>query len=132
MSNQTNIDSQIVKEQLNLKIENLIPDYNKIEFTELNCDNIFAELADIIKTGYFIIELIAILLVVVLTIVDYAQVILTDNQDDMKKSNKKLTTRLIIVVVILLLPALINMILKMLHIQGFNSEKPLCVEIKNK
>ena len=132
LTDESTVESEIIVEKLEERFDNLFPQYQKIEFTELNCDNIFAELADIIKTGYFIIELIAILLVVVLTIVDYAQVILSDNQDEMKKSNKKLTTRLIIVAVILLLPALINMILKMLHIQGFNSEKPLCVEIKNK
>jgi len=132
LTDESTVESEIIVEKLEERFDNLFPQYQKIEFTELNCDNIFAELADIIKTGYFIIELIAILLVVVLTIIDYAQVILSDNQDEMKKSNKKLVTRVIIVVVILLLPALINMILKTLHIQGFNSEKPLCVEIKNK
>jgi hypothetical protein len=43
-----------------------------------------------------------------------------------------LTTRLIIAVVILLLPALINFILGVFNIEGFNSDNPLCVEIKNK
>ena len=132
ISDVSNVEAEQVKAQLQQRFDTLFPNYQKLEFTELDCDNIFADIADMIKTGYFVIELIAILLVVVLTIVDYAQVILSDNQDEMKKSNKKLTTRLIIVAVILLLPALINMILKMLHIQGFNSEKPLCVEIKNK
>ena len=50
----------------------------------------------------------------------------------MKKTNKRLATRLIVMIVILLLPALINFVLGVFNIEGFNSENPLCVEIKNK
>lgn len=130
IGHEVNVDSSVVEEKLEEKFEKLVVNYDNIDFSELNCENIFAEFADIIKTAYFIIELLAILLAVVLTIVDYAKIILSDNQDEMKKSNKNLMIRLIIVAVILLLPALINMILKTFRIQGFDSDTPLCIEIK--
>lgn len=97
----------------------------------LSCSSL-SGIADLISKAYFIIEIAALVILVIFTALDYAKVILSDGQDEMKKVNKKLLTRLIITVVILLLPALINFVLGIFNIQGFNSEDPLCVEIKNK
>lgn len=107
------------------------------ENVRLDTDSTFdcgtlGELADLVKTGYFIIEIVALVILVVFTVLDYAKVILSGEQDQMKKTNKRLATRLIVMVVILLLPALINFVLGVFNIEGFNSENPLCVEIKNK
>ena len=99
--------------------------------TQFSCGTL-GELADLVKTGYFIIEMVALVILVVFTVLDYAKVILSGEQDQMKKTNKRLATRLIVMVVILLLPALINFVLGVFNIEGFNSENPLCVEIKNK
>ena len=107
------------------------------ENVKLDTDSTFdcgtlGELADLVKTGYFIIEIVALVILVVFTVLDYAKVILSGEQDQMKKTNKRLATRLIVMIVILLLPALINFVLGVFNIEGFNSENPLCVEIKNK
>lgn len=101
--------------------------------TEFTCNSIFTpEIADLIRKAYFAIEIIAIIILIGLSSLDYAKVILSGEQDEMKKTNQKLIKRLIIVVVIFLLPALINLILRVVHIEGFDSEHPLCVQIKNK
>ena len=101
--------------------------------TKFDCNSIFTpEIADLIRKAYFAIEIIAIIILIGLSSLDYAKVILSGEQDEMKKTNQKLLKRLIIVVVIFLLPALINLILRVVHIEGFDSEHPLCVQIKNK
>lgn len=108
--------------------------YENISFdktTQFDCGTL-GELADLVKTGYFIIEIVALVILIVFTVLDYAKVILSGEQEEMKKTNKRLKTRLIIMIAILLLPALINFILGVFNIEGFNSENPLCVEIKNK
>lgn len=117
-----------VKEEYETKIYNL----PKIDLdSKFDCNSI-SGIADLISTGYFIIEILALILLVGLTVLDYAKVIMSGEQDEMKKSNKRLLTRIIIAALILLLPMLINLILGVFHIQGFDSDNPLCVEIKNK
>ena len=98
--------------------------------TELDCDGLFdAETKNVISGAYFIIEVLAILIVIGLTIKDYAFAILNSNQDEIKKANKRLLTRLIVLVILLLLPALINLVLKLFKIEMFNSD-PLCGALK--
>lgn len=131
-------DVNVNPSQVEEGIENYLSDINHkrpIVDTEstFDCDSIFTkELVDLITGAYFVIEIGSIVITIVLTVLDYAKVILNSDQDGMKKSNKKLLTRLIIVVVLFLLPALVNFTLKLFNIEGFNSEHPLCVKIKNK
>jgi len=109
--------------------------------SKFDCSTI-SGISDLISTGYFVIEIIALILLVGLTVLDYAKVIMSGEQDEMKKSNKRLLTRIIIAALILLLPMLINLILGVFHIEGIGSGdptdpnspnyNPLCVEIKNK
>ena len=96
---------------------------------EYDC-GFLSSIEGIISTGYFIIELLSIVILFVFTVLDYAKVILNGDADQMKKSNGNLFKRIIIVVVIFLLPAILNVALKLFKIEGFNSEHPLCVEIK--
>ena len=110
--------------------ENKVNDPNAVDNKEIDCTNLFdAETGKIINGAYFILEVLAIIIVVGLTIKDYAFAILNSNQDEIKKANKRLVTRLIILVVILLLPALIKLILKLFKIELFNSD-PFCGTIK--
>lgn len=105
-------------------------DPGKVDNPVLDCNGLFDyETKQVISTAYFILEIIAILAVIGLTIKDYALAILNSNQDEIKKSNKRLLTRIIVLVVILLLPALINMTLKVFKVEVFNSD-PLCGTIK--
>ena len=129
----TNIqyDEQKLVDTVTDKYETQFYDISIDKITEFNCGTL-GDLADLVKIGYFIIEMVALVILVVFTVLDYAKVILSGEQDEMKKTNKRLATRLIIMVVLLLLPALINFVLGVFNIEGFNSENPLCVEIKNK
>ena len=105
-------------------------DPGKVDNPVLDCNGLFDyETKQVINSAYFILEIIAILAVIGLTIKDYALSILNSNQDEIKKSNKRLLTRVIVLVVILLLPALINMTLKVFKVEVFNSD-PLCGTIK--
>ena len=105
-------------------------DPGKVDNPVLDCNGLFDyETKQVINSAYFILEIIAILAVIGLTIKDYALAILNSNQDEIKKSNKRLLTRIIVLVVILLLPALINMTLKVFKVEVFNSD-PLCGTIK--
>lgn len=98
-----------------------------------DCGTFFSgNLAKMIKNAYFIIEIGSLLIFIALSILDYAKVILNGDQDEMKKTNKNTIIRLIIVVSLFLLPAIINFVLGIFNIEGFDSEHPLCVEIKNK
>ena len=93
---------------------------------QLNCDALFdEETKQFISFLYFVIEIIAVILVVVLTIKDYAVAILNSNQDEFKKSNKRLITRIILLIVLLLIPGLLRIMLKVFHIEAFNKD-PLC------
>jgi len=128
------LDVNELGEEVKVSIEKIVSNYNKIDFDSLNCDNIFAGFAKEIKTAYFFLEILSIIIVIALSVLDYSKTILSDNQDEMKKSNQKLVKRLIILVVIFLLPAIINMTLKVFNIEveGFNSDNPLCVKVKEK
>lgn len=109
--------------------EDPVIDFDK----EFDCSSIFTpELVDLIRKAYFVIEIISIIILIALSSIDYAKVIMSGEQEEMKKNNQKLIKRLIIVVIIFLLPSLINLVFRMIHIEGFNSEHPLCVEIKNR
>ena len=100
---------------------------------ELDCNGLFdAESKKFITGAYFIIEIIAVIFIVILTIKDYSFAILSSNQDEMKKNNKKLLTRVGILVALLLLPAILRLILRVFKIEAFNSD-PLCGTVeKNK
>lgn len=125
------LDIDKLGEDIKVSIDKIVTKYN-IDLGDLNCDNIFAEFADTIKTAYFFLEIAAIIIAIALTALDYSKVILSDNQDEMKKTNKKLFKRLILVMVLFLLPAIINMTLRVFKIEGFDSKEPLCINVTEK
>lgn len=126
------LDTESLKEKINKELDKIVVNYQEINLEPLNCDNLFADFADVIKTAYFLIEIGALVLVIVLSVLEYAKIILADGQDEMKKANQKLIKRLIVLVVIFLLPALVNLILTVFKIEGFNSDNPLCIKEINK
>lgn len=126
------LDKTEISRIMDNKFENIVLDYGKLDYSELNCDNLFADMADIIRYAYFILEIIAILIIIIKTGLDYSKVFLNDDKDQLKKANTNLMKRIIVLVVLLLLPAIVNLFLKLFKIEGFNSENPLCIEIKQK
>jgi len=124
------IDYNRISDLLEGKIDKIVTEKIKIDTSELDCDTLFADMADIIRNAYFILEIVAVLIVIIRTALDYSKVFLSDDKDQLKKANDKLIKRIVILIIILLLPALINLFLKIFKIEGFNSENPLCVRIK--
>lgn len=115
------------------KYEEIINNYADIDIdfsSQYDCGIFNDEIANMISTGYFIIELISVVVLIAFSILDYTKVIFNGDADQMKKSNGNLFKRIVIVIIIFLLPTLINITLRLFKIQGFNSEHPLCVEIK--
>lgn len=90
------------------------------------------DVADIISTGYFILEIAGLAILIVLSAFDYLKIFLNDNADELKKANSNFLKRLIIAIILFLLPAIINVVLSIFKIENFNSEAPLCIEISNK
>ena len=129
---ETDFNEEKLSQQLKLNINKMAKDIINVDTrTKFDC-GILSEFASEIKTGYFIIEMLSIVLIVALSALDYAKIIMNDNQDEFKKENKKLVRRIILLVSLFLLPAILNFILGIFHIEGFNSDDPLCTEKINK
>lgn len=131
----SNLDSSEVFDEYTTQMESILYKKNAVIDLEstFDCGTFFSgNLAKMIGNAYFIIEIGSLLIFIALSILDYAKVILNGDQDEMKKTNKNTIIRLIIVVSLFLLPAIINFVLGIFNIEGFDSEHPLCVEIKNK
>ncbi len=103
-----------------------------IDFKDNYDCSFLSEIADLISSAYFILELAGLALLIVLSVLDYVKVFLNDNADELKKANSNFIKRLIIAVILFLLPALVNFMLSIFKIEGVNSEHPLCVKMSNK
>lgn len=128
----TNINFQRdqMYDSMKTKYEDILKPDISIDFdSEYDC-GILNGISDIISTGYFIIEILSIVILIAFSVLDYAKIILNGDADQMKKSNGNLFKRIIIVAIIFLLPAILNFTLRLFKIEGFNSENPLCIEIK--
>ena len=69
---------------------------------EFKCSDIFTDdMVDVIKTGYFILEMIGLAILIVFSSLDYIKVFMGDNADELKKANSNLIKRLIILVILL-------------------------------
>lgn len=98
---------------------------------EYDC-SFLTDVAGIIGDAYFILEMAGLAILVVLSVMDYLKVFLSDNADELKKVNSRFIKRLIVAVALFLLPALVNFSLRIFKIEGINSDHPLCVQISNK
>lgn len=129
------VDEDTTFYDLEQEVGNIVKTFNypKIDFerTDYDC-GFLSDFADIIQKGYFAIEMIGLVIVVALSIMDYVKVFLNDDADGVKKANGHLMKRLIFVVILFLLPGVINFALRLFHVEGIDSDNPLCVEISNK
>lgn len=93
----------------------------------IECEDIFdEETKEFISFIYFIITIAAIVLTIIMSVKDYAGVIINGDQEGIKKSNGKLIKRLLLVILLLLLPAIIKFVLNIFDIPFFNSDNPTC------
>lgn len=99
---------------------------NNIDFQESTCDTLLGDTGNKNDPAYYLnfafsfIKYAAIILLLVLTIMEYAKAITASNQDAIIKATQVTVKRVIIAVVIFLLPMLINFILRILGIISTN------------
>lgn len=125
------IKSERVSFDIRLFSDPTIEGLNNPDSLTYSC-SFLTDIADIISTAYFILEMVGLAILVVFTSMDYVKIFLNDNADELKKANSNFLKRLIIAVLLFLLPALVNFALRLFKIEGVNSEHPLCVQISNK
>lgn len=100
------------------------------ENVHLICSDILdKEMLEWINTGIFIIQILAILIIIVLTVKEYAFVILNSDQENMKKNNKNLIKRITLLIILFLIPALIKFTFKIIKIDIVDSKDPLCQNV---
>ena len=108
-----------------------------IKFNEaFKCSDIFTEdMVDIIKTSYFVLEMVGLAILIIFSALDYIKVFVGDNADELKKANSNFIKRLIILVILFLLPALVNILLRLFkidYVEGIDDKYHLCVHVSNK
>ena len=92
------------------------------DYTANDCDSILGNPktsgtpAYYLQFAFNVMKYIAIVLLFVLTIVDFTKAIASNNQDEIKKCTQKALKRLIITVIIFLLPIIIRFILTILGV----------------
>lgn len=130
-----NVDISHDSNQISSVVDDLYKEWTYVDpkvdiKTTYDC-SILSDFADVISTGYFILEMVGLAILIIFSILDYVKIFLNDNADELKKTNSRFIKRLIILVILFVLPALINTILNIFSIEGFNSEDPLCREVVN-
>lgn len=97
-----------------------------IEFNEASCNTLLGDTSVKGEPAYYLnfafnlMKYAAIVLLLVLTIVEYAKAVASSNQDAIKKATTSTVKRLIIAMIIFLLPILINFVLRLLGIISTN------------
>lgn len=93
-----------------------------LDFKPSSCDTLLGEIDDKNAPAYYLnfafnlIKYAAIIMLLVLTIVEYVKAVAASNQDAIKKATQTTIKRLIIAIIIFFLPLLINFILRVLGI----------------
>lgn len=73
-----------------------------------------------------IVKIVALVLTVILSMLDFFKGVASGDADAMKKVTKNFSRRLIAVVILFLLPVLIEFILNLVNIVGVDANNPLC------
>ena len=92
-----------------------------VEINDLNCDSLFGNPDNSGTPAYYlsfafkVIKYIAIVILIVLSIMDFISAVASQDNDALKKAMNKALTRFIICVIIFLLPILIEFLLKYIN-----------------
>lgn len=96
----------------------------------ISCEAILTtDFIEWLEWAYKFTEIIAILLVIIFSILDFMKAITSSDGDAIKKSSGKFVKRLACLLIIFLLPILINFIIKMTGISGFDTDNPVCIKV---
>ena len=83
--------------------------------TKANCEGILGdETIDFLQKIFNIVKIVAPLLVLGLTIFEFAKAVISQDQDALKKAGNLFVKRLIIMIVLFFLPTIINLLLELL------------------
>ena len=124
VNNWNNVDTEKVEEQGQQALEDIKRDSikNSLEWEANSCDSILGNVNDKNDPAYYldfafkILKYAAIIVLFVLTVLDFAKSMVSNDNDALKKSLKKAVKRIIICVIIFFLPILINFILNLLGV----------------
>lgn len=96
-------------------------------FEIIDCSDLLGdEIIDWIKGAYFFVVIGAIILVVILTMFDFSNVVMSQDEESKTKAFKNVQTRFIILAIIILLPTIIEYLLGLIEIPGINHTNPFC------
>ena len=96
-------------------------------FEIIDCSDLLGqEIIDWIKGAYFFVVVGAIILVIILTMLDFSNVVMSQDEESKTKAFKNVKTRFIILAIIILLPPIINYLLGLIEIPGINHANPFC------
>lgn len=91
-------------------------DYTQKSYSEISCSNIFGEkLLPQIKTGFLVICVIGIVILVFTMSGDFIKSIASGDADNMAETFKKAKTRIIATVILLLLPIFVNFVIDFIN-----------------
>lgn len=103
-------------------------DYTGGESAVEGCDMLGDDFLDKLKMAFTVIQILGVVLLVGLSIFEFAQAITSSEQEPMKKAGKNTVKRVIAAVILLLLPVLIGFILNLMDLAGVNDIAGYCIE----
>ncbi len=88
-----------------------------------SCDLIPSEILDFLKNFLFIIQIIGILLLIIMSFVEFIRALTGSDDEGLMKAVKNTGKRIIVVVILLLLPVIIVGILNMINNEGYQKDE---------
>lgn len=94
------------------------------------CSIIGGDFKEFLNTILFYIKIIAIVLAVILSLLDYIKAASGSDDKPMTKANNNFITRLILVIVLFLLPVILTFLLNVLHINNVTGDSIQCLDVE--
>ena len=110
----------------------------ELEMGQRSCDLIPQSVISFLKNTFFLIQVLGVILLVIITIIQFIKVITASDDEGLSKTFKNTVKRIIIVILLLLLPQLIIAILNIINNNAYKTDafgsyiigedgRPLCV-----
>ncbi len=131
-----NVDLTYAKESIKRAVNNSKKVARKAFLWDVNfkfqngCAIIGGDFKEFLNTILFYIKIIAIVLAVILSLLDYIKAAAGSDDKPMTAANKRFITRLILVIVLFLLPVILTFVLNILHINNVTGDSIQCLELE--
>lgn len=117
-----------IQETISISVKEINKDF-KFDDTPLTCGDLFTpEIINFIKTAFFVIQIGAVILTVILGILDFSKATIASDADAIKKAFNSFIRRLIACGILILLPSLISFLLDFVSIPDIINSDPFCEE----